>query len=71
MSEEKVKVLRGFDNQGEFVVPGQSITVSSVRAQQLQLNGLVERIAIQQKAAQVPKNKMNPRPSNKTKAPAK
>lgn len=71
MAEEKVKVLRGFDNQGAFVVPGQSITVSSVRAEQLELNGLVDRLSRQQKANQDPANKMSPRPSNKTKAPAK
>lgn len=66
MSEEQVKVLRGFNNGGEFVAPGVTIPVTSVRAQELELNGLVERGAAA-KSAPVPDNKMASEPTNKAK----
>lgn len=68
MSEEKVKVLRGFLDGQEFVAPGKEISVTAVRAQELELNGLVER-AKPQKAAATPENKAAPAADNKA-APA-
>jgi hypothetical protein len=61
-----VKVLRPFNAtpQGGLVDVGDEIEVTNVRAGELAMLGLAERIP-SAKAAQAPQNKMSPPPENK------
>jgi len=59
-----VVALKGFDNGGTYVKRGTEITVSELRARELERNGLISRDA---KRAQVTQNKMAPKAANKGK----
>ncbi|MGF9764118.1 hypothetical protein AAII07_54345 [Microvirga sp. 0TCS3.31] len=65
----KVKVLRPFNAtpQGGLVDVGDEIDVADVRAEELVLLGLAERLHAR-KAAPAPENKMAPEPLNKAAA---
>ncbi|NYT76548.1 hypothetical protein H0A71_06055 [Alcaligenaceae bacterium] len=63
MSDVQVLVERGFLNGLEYAKRGTEITVSEIRARDLESNGLVSR-----KMADKPKNKMAAKPNNKSKA---
>lgn len=62
----RVKVLRPFNStpQGDFVDVGDEIDVTDVRAEELVLLRLAERLQAK-KAAATPQNKMAPPPENK------
>lgn len=63
MDEIKVKTLKGFDNGGTFVQPGQTISVTTTRAGDLLGNGLIEDFKV--KSAETTENKKAPELSNK------
>lgn len=63
MRKITVKTLKGFDNQGTYVGPGETITVDANRALDLRLNGLIEDHDVKNSPA--PDNKQAPAPANK------
>lgn len=68
MSENiTVRTLKGFNNGGTYARRGSEITVSELRARELERNGLITR-ELAAKAAPEPQNKKAPEPRNK-KAP--
>lgn len=61
-----LKTLKGFNNEGVYAKRGSTIQASELRAQQLERNGLVERL--HEKVAAEPENKAKQKPENKSKA---
>lgn len=61
MNDVKVTTVKGFNNGGQYVGRGRQITVSELRARELEANGLVARA----KQAPEPSNKMAPEAENK------
>ena len=65
MEDVKVSVVKGFLNGSQYVTRRQTITVSELRARELEANGLVAR---EEKKAPAPSNKMEKEPQNKAKS---